>query len=206
MLSDQNDATLQAWYRASDESAAAARAELRKKRDLRINFWCGRQVLDGWFNVDAVRNKKAPRPPELLHSVEFEYDGRVRKPLPLADGCAEELQAIHAIEHVAEWEAPHLMAEWLRLLKPGGLLVLELPNLECAARNLLAGLSDQMSMWPIYGDGSHRDPLMCHKFGYTPSTIARLVKAAGFIDVKILPPVTHGARHDRDMRVEARRP
>lgn len=173
---------------------------------MRVNWWCGRQVLDGWYNVDAVLHPKASRPPELLHVVEFDAAGAVRNPLPLADGCASELQAMHAIEHVHEWQAPHLLAEWRRLLQPGGTLVLELPNIEAAARNLLAGRPPQMSMFAFYGDGSHRDPFMCHKFGYTPATITALVAAAGFIKVRVLPPVTHGARHDRDMRVEARKP
>ena len=30
---------------------------------MRINFWCGRHVRDGWLNVDAVRHPKAPRDP-----------------------------------------------------------------------------------------------------------------------------------------------
>ena len=113
--------------------------------------------------------------------------------------------AMHAIEHVYEWEAPQLLAEWKRLLQPGGLLVLELPNIEHAARNLLAGMSPQMCMFPLYGDGSHRDPYMCHRFGYTPKTIAALLKAGGFIGIRHLEPRTHGGRANRDMRVEARR-
>lgn len=173
---------------------------------MRVNWWCGRQVLDGWYNVDAVLHKKAPRRPELLHIVEFDADGVVLNPLPLADGCATDLQAMHAIEHVHEWQAPHLLAEWRRLLAPGGTLVLELPNIEAAARNLLAGRPPQMSMFAFYGDGSHRDPFMTHRYGYTPTTITTLVAAAGFIKVRVLPPQTHGARHDRDMRVEARKP
>lgn len=170
-----------------------------------INFWCGRQVLDGFYNVDAIRNPRAPRDPELLHAVQFAADGAVLNPLPLPDGCADELQAMHAIEHVYEWEAPHLLAEWRRLLQPGGLLVLELPNIEHAARNLLAGMSPQMCMFPLYGDGSHRDPYMCHRFGYAPKTIAALLKAGGFIDIRHLEPRTHGGRANRDMRVEARK-
>lgn len=172
---------------------------------MRINWWCGRQVLDGWFNVDALLHPKAPRAPELLHAVEFEAEGRVKNPLPLADGCAEELHAMHAIEHVYAWEAVHLLAEWRRLLKPGGLLVLELPNLEAAARNLLEGLNDQMSMWPIYGDWNHKDPYMMHKHGYTSRTIEALLVGGGFTGVVHKAPQTHGARANRDMRVEARR-
>ena len=54
---------------------------------MRINFGCGRQVLDGWFNTDAVLSPKAPRAPELLHAVKFTPDGKVENPLPLPDGA-----------------------------------------------------------------------------------------------------------------------
>lgn len=173
---------------------------------MKINWWCGRRVLDGWTNVDAAVNPKAPRPPEIVHTLQFDQAGRVLNPLPLADGVVDQLQALHAVEHVYAWEAPALVAEWRRLLRPGGHLVLELPNLEHAARNMLQGLGDQMCMWPLYGDPSHRDPFMCHRWGYTPATIRALLEGGGFINVQVLPPQTHGPRPNRDMRVEARKP
>ena len=172
---------------------------------MRINFGCGRQVLDGWFNVDAVHSPRAPRAPELVHALQFTPAGAVANPLPLPDNCADELQAMHVVEHVYAWEAPALLAEWRRLLKRGALLVLELPNIEAAARNLLAGAKDQMCMWPFYGDPGHLDPFMCHRWGYTPRTIRQLVESAGFRDIVQPPPRTHGARQDRDMRIEARK-
>lgn len=173
---------------------------------MKINYCCGRQVLDGWHNIDAAASPRAPRPPELLFTLRFKPDGQLVRKTPLDDDCATELQAMHVIEHFHVWQAPHVLAEWKRLLQPGGLLVLELPNLEAACRNVLAGLPDQMGMWPLFGDGTHMDPLNCHKFGYTPSTIIALVKAAGFIKAKVLPPITHGARQNRDMRIECIKP
>lgn len=170
---------------------------------MRVNFWCGRQVLDGFFNVDAVRHPKAKRDPELIHAMTFDAEGRVVNPLPLEDGCATELHAMHAVEHVRQWEAPYLVGEFKRLLRPGGLLVLELPNIEAAARNLLAGMDDQMTMFAFYGDGSHRDPYMCHPYGYTPKSIEAMLRNAGFTSIFHKPPQTHGARKNRDMRVEA---
>ena len=153
--------------------------------------------------MDAVRHPRATREPDLLHAFEFAKDGALLNPIPLADCCPDELHSYHFVEHVYRWEAPHLVAEFRRLLKPRGALVLELPNIAAAARNLLAGMNDQMAMWPLYGDPEHRDPYMCHRWGYTPATIAALLKESGFTDVRVLPPVTHGAKANRDMRVEA---
>lgn len=161
---------------------------------MRLNIGCGRMVLKGWTNCDVQASPKAPRPPEIL------CDART---VPLPDACASEVMALHLIEHFYLWEVPAVLAEWRRLLKPRGTLTLELPDLRKACKNLIAGRDDQMSMWPLYGDPGHRDPFMCHRWGYTPETITALLTGNGFDAVKILPPQTHGANHQRDMRVQA---
>ncbi|MCB1836270.1 MAG: methyltransferase domain-containing protein [Alcanivoracaceae bacterium] len=161
---------------------------------MRINVGCGRMVLDGWTNCDVQVSPKAPRPPEILCDAAA---------IPLKSEVADELMALHLIEHFYLWEVPAVLAEWRRLLKPGGRLILELPNLEAACRNLLAGRNDQVSMWPLYGDPGHEDPYMCHRWGYTPKTIKELLVRNAFSEVRIMPPKTHGRRVNRDMRVEA---
>jgi len=161
---------------------------------VKINIGCGPMVLDGWTNCDIQVSPKAPRPPEILCDV---------KSIPLEDECADVVMALHLLEHFYQWEAPAVVQEWRRLLKPGGKLILELPNLEAACRNLLKGMKDQMSMWPLYGDPGHKDPYMCPRWGYTPKTVTRFLKQQGFKKIQILKPQTHGRRANRDMRVEA---
>lgn len=162
---------------------------------MKLNIGCGRHVLEGWTNVDVARSPKAPRDPEIFADA---------RKVPLGDKVAHELMAIHVLEHFYKWEVQDVLAEWRRLLRVGGRLVLELPNLALACRNLLSGQGgDQMSMWPIYGDPGHKDPLMCHRWGWTPSTLMRELLAAGFSNVRERKPQWHGARVDRDMRLEA---
>lgn len=167
-----------------------------------INFGCGKQVLDGWFNVDAVRHPKAPRAPDLLYAMSF-YDGVLDEQMPLKAGCADALQAMHVIEHFYRYDVSAVLKEWRRVLKVGGRLILELPNLEQACKNLLDGMDDQMCMWPIYGDWGHGDPYMMHRHGYTPKTIMALLNEHDFRKITMQPPQTHGRRLNRDMRVEA---
>ena len=170
---------------------------------MKINFACGRNVIEGFYNIDAQRSPRAPRAPELLFAMEFTPNGDLIRKIPLDDGCADYIQSMHFIEHVFRWEAPAVIAEFLRILKPGGRLVLELPNIEEACRNLLAGMTDQMCMWPLYGDWGHKDPYMMHKHGYTKKTIVGLLKECGLEKIQVLPPRTHKKRANRDMRVEA---
>jgi predicted SAM-dependent methyltransferase len=164
---------------------------------MRLNLGCGKMVLDGFVNIDIQQNPKAKRPLDILADV---------RSVPLHDECADEVHAYHVIEHFYRWQTPEVLGEWKRLLKAGGLLVLELPNIEAAARNLLAGMDDQMCMWAFYGDPSHRDPYMCHPWGFTPKSIKSLLSECGFSHIELKPPQTHGRRVNRDMRVEARKP
>ena len=169
---------------------------------MKINFACGKQTWPDYYCIDAQQHPKATRSLDLVHAFEFD-DVELANPLPLTDGCADEVHAYHFIEHVYQWEAPAVIREFARLLRPGGLLVLECPNLEAACKNLLKGAGDQLCMWPLYGDPGHRDPFMCHRWGYTPASLQHLVEAQGFTRAKHLPPRTHGARINRDMRLEA---
>lgn len=170
---------------------------------MKLNVSAGKQTWPGFYCIDAVQHPKATRKLDLIYVFEFHKDGSMVNQIPLEDGCASEIHCYHFIEHVFEWEAPAVIQEFHRLLKKGGQLIMELPNLEHACRNLLKGTSDQFSYWPLYGDGTHKDPYMCHKFGYTPKTIKRLVCSNGFSNPVVGKPQVHGRRANRDMRIEA---
>lgn len=162
---------------------------------MRINAGCGRQVLDGWTNVDLARHPKAPRDPDILADV---------RKIPLDDGCADVLMAIHVFEHFYLWEVDDVLREWRRLLRSGGRLILEMPDIVKAAKNLVAGHNDQQTMWAIYGDPGPRDPLNGHHWGWTFKTIKPVLERNGFTKVCELMTEFHRAGHaHRDFRVEA---
>lgn len=165
---------------------------------VRLNVGCGRHVIDGWVNIDAARSKRAPRDPDILCNVQS---------IPLPDECADELHAIHIFEHFYYWETDGLIEEWKRLLKRGGLLVLELPDIIKCARNLIAGMEPRNSYWGFYGDPSHQDPFMCHRWGWTPDTLRGFLEVHGFVKIKEGEPEWHRKSKDvRDMRITACKP
>ncbi len=171
---------------------------------MKINVGCGRQVLDGWTNVDVQRSRKAPRDPEVFASA---------LQIPLPDGCADEVMAIHLFEHFYRWETPKALAEWRRLLKPGGLLVLEMPDVKKCARNLIRLIDgedvksiDSLAMHGLYGDPGDEDPYMGHKWGWTPKTLRKLLKGSGFAEIVETETKWHPiGRKLRDFRMEARK-
>lgn len=169
---------------------------------MKLNIGAGKQTWPGYFCVDAVQHPKASRHLDMVHA--FCFDGEVlTNPLPLEDGIADEVHNYHFIEHVYRWEAPALLGEFYRLLKKTGRLVIECPDIAKAAKNLLDGGKDQMCMWPLYGDPGHKDPYMCHRWGYTPATMVSLLHKCGYSNVTVEKPETHGKRANRDMRITA---
>lgn len=163
---------------------------------MRLNIGCGDRRLPGYVGVDVV-----PRSAADLLAPAHE--------ILLPNDCADEVLAIHLVEHVFAWEVPALLAEWARLLKPGGLLVLEMPDAMKCARNLVEGRAskkkpDQLHMWGLYGDDTLEDPLMMHKSGWWFDRLSPLVAAAGFRDITEHETKFHPAgRGTRDFRLEA---
>jgi ubiquinone/menaquinone biosynthesis C-methylase UbiE len=168
---------------------------------MRLNVGCGKRILDGWVNCDIARDPEAEKEPEILCDA---------KQIPLEDECADVLQAIHLFEHFYRWQIDDVLKEWKRLLKPGGLLILELPNLVKCCQNYLEGRMrggknpDQLSRWGIYGDPRTGNPYMNHPWGYSPDELISILQEAGFRKAAERQTEFHPAgRHHRDMRIEA---
>lgn len=170
---------------------------------MKVNVGCGRHVLDGWTNVDIQRSQFAHRDPEIFADL---------RKIPLPDECADEVMAIHVFEHFYLWECPDVIAEWRRLLKPGGILALELPNVVKCCENIIKGIgiegggkhADQLGLWGLYGDPQHQDPYMGHRWGWSPQTLTKFLAEHGFMKMKEEPTKWHpGGRAHRDMRIVA---
>jgi predicted SAM-dependent methyltransferase len=131
--------------------------------------------------------------------------------LPLETGSVDVAAAIHVLEHFAEWEAEGVLREWQRILKPGGLLVLELPSMDKIVAYLIdcvqkqgGKINMQLSWWGIYGDPRYHDAVMVHKWGYTKAMLrAVLETVGGWSEINAEPPRYHMKR--RDMRMTARK-
>jgi SAM-dependent methyltransferase len=166
---------------------------------MKLNLGCGDKILPGYVNVDVAPSRAGRKPDVLcdLHRLEG-----------FADNSADEILAVHVVEHFWRWEVVDVLREWVRVLKPGGRLVLECPNLKSACEQFLAnpelhagpGPEGQRSMWVLYGDPSWKDPLMVHRWGYTPQSLARVMAEAGLVDLR-QEPAQFKLREPRDMRV-----
>lgn len=164
---------------------------------MRLNIGAGARRIEGYTGVDMVPRAGA----DIIAPAHA---------IPLGDETVDEIMAIHLFEHLYRWECEKVLAEWRRLLKPGGRLVLELPNLIKCCENIISGRAgkepEQLGMWGLYGDPRGGDQFMAHRWGWTPDTLRELLEANGFHRIGQEPTLFHPAgRQHRDMRIVAER-
>lgn len=100
----------------------------------KLNLGCGRDIKSGWINADISKDVPA----------DIHLDIRVDV-IPLKDECCEEVYASGILEQIeGNDQLIHAMNECWRVLKPGGQIVIVVPN----AKHAIA----------------HRDPMDIRKF------------------------------------------
>jgi SAM-dependent methyltransferase len=82
---------------------------------LRLNLGCGRDIRDGWLNVDSVP----------LPGVDCIIDFDHKPGFPLADDSVAYSEGSHVIEHLRD-PLPFMEELW-RVTRPGGLVVFRCP-------------------------------------------------------------------------------
>ncbi len=166
---------------------------------MKLYIGCGGRRLDGYTGIDITQRKGV----DIIAPAHE---------IPLPDGCANEVMAIHLVEHLFAWDVPIALTEWFRLLKPGGLMVLEMPDLLKACRNIAEEIKstkhpDQLGIWGIFGDDRLKDPLMIHRSGWWFERLKPVVETVGFERATEHPTFFHPVgRGVRDFRLEAYKP
>lgn len=93
-----------------------------------LNIGCGSIFHPAWINLDLDAIDPAIQVWDL------------RKGLPQETGTIDACYSSHVIEHLIEAEAHQLLSECWRVLRPGGILRVVVPDLEQIARTYLTSL------------------------------------------------------------------
>lgn len=113
----------------------------------RLNFGCGLEVTQGWVNFDVIEAPGVITPEverrEVKQSAyEIERHGRVYERLfdqrtwsiPLEDGSIDLAVANHSLCAIEHLLVPHWLGELARVLAPGGVLRILVPDIVAAFR------------------------------------------------------------------------
>ena len=136
---------------------------------LKIHLGCGSKFISGFQHVDST------------HYRHLDYCADVSS-LPFYRDCSASLiYACHVLEHFGRHEYMSVLAEWCRILAPGGILRLSVPDFAAVASLYSEqGLSDGLSGLIGLVSGGQRDASDYHKMIFDEALLVKSLLDCGF--------------------------
>ena len=148
--------------------------------DLKLNIGCGPHTKRGWVNID------------LTAGADLRLD--LREALPFVSGSASIIYSEHFFEHLERPDAVRFLSEARRVLRPGGVFSVGVPDTEWP---LLAYARKEDEYFVLARD--HWHPNWCntrlhhlnyhfrqdrqHKYAYDFETLEKMLEEAGFCSI-----------------------
>jgi SAM-dependent methyltransferase len=138
---------------------------------MKLHLGCGTRFFPGWVHVDIQKLDHV----DIVHPAED---------LPMIeDNTADLVYASNLLEHFPRAQAPAVVGEWKRVLKPSGVLRIAVPNLREWARYYLEDGDLSVALGSIYGRQNH--PGNIHYTGYDERSLGALLVFCGLKDVHL---------------------
>ncbi len=139
----------------------ARRKHTKQPKSIRLNVGGGAEI-PGYELVDRANGKEA-------------------YPLDYPDNSVDEVRASHILEHFGYADTLKVVKDWVRVLKPGGVLKIAVPDFEFCIREYAKPDSDE----PVEGYilGGQIDENDFHKAIFTRRQLFLLLNQAGLIDI-----------------------
>jgi len=105
---------------------------------MKIHLGCGTVAPIGWVNVDSAIGARLSRgvlKPFARRAFSIEWPSNIvihdlSKRFPWPEDTADVIYSSHTLEHLSRETGEHFMAECRRVLKPGGILRIVVPDLK----------------------------------------------------------------------------
>jgi glycosyltransferase involved in cell wall biosynthesis/SAM-dependent methyltransferase len=164
------------------ETVAQALRERGERHEVVVDLGCGRgdcgRRLDGTFGTyigcDVVRYANFPEVP----SISFRQVDLNQPPYPLAEASADVVVSIETIEHVENPRA--LVREMVRIVKPGGWILVTTPNqlslaskLNLLVRNEFQAFQEAPGLYPA------------HITALVEADLRRIARECGLVEVDV---------------------
>lgn len=135
---------------------------------MKVNLGCGRLKREGYVNVDIEPRMKPDAVSDMLTFI----DG-------CADGSLDAVLMEHSLEHISWPEAQKLLGLLHQKLKPGGLLIIDVPDLLKCCRLLRKNPTKLKNVANIYGGHALKGQYE-HRWGYCRPSLIQALQEAGF--------------------------
>lgn len=164
-------------YAAEKAEAGLARLKWRIARrplpagELRLHLGCGDIDHPGFVNIDA-------RPRPHVHYVQA-IDSLQR----FASDSAVLVYSSHCLEHVPHGEVVRVLAEWRRVLRPGGVVRLSVPDFDHIVDAYLdSGRDMDCVQMPLMGEQNYA--FNFHYTAFSRRSLEAALLQAGFSEVR----------------------
>jgi predicted SAM-dependent methyltransferase len=147
------------WY--------ASRPAYPASSEIRLHLGCGNIDHPGFINIDG-------RPMRHVHHVQ-----RIDRLPNFGDGTAVLVYASHCLEHFPNLQLTAVLQEWCRVLKPGGVLRLSVPDFDVLVEIYLeSGRDIEVVQGPLMGGQDY--PFNFHYAALNEQKLTALLHGAGF--------------------------
>jgi ubiquinone/menaquinone biosynthesis C-methylase UbiE len=139
----------------------------------KVHLGCWHRVIPGFVHVDLCDM------PHIDHKSNIDQ-------LPFfADDSVELIYCSHALEYFDREQARDALQEWYRVLVPGGLLRLAVPDFESLIKVYKTSGKLASILGPLYGKMSIDTPVgratLYHKTTYDEASLRSLLQECGFV-------------------------
>ncbi len=171
-------------------------------KSVKLHLGCGGERWKDFINVDLY--------PCDCSRIDSSRSGCVAdafadiRNLKIANDTVDEIFTSHTFEHFPRWEGEEMLADWFRILKPGGKLVIETPDFWRCVLWLFHPSSEKrrLGRTQFYGNQWDRIDYETHRYLWTSRELYNVCIKLGFKKVN----VSHRTETHypwRDMRLEA---
>jgi hypothetical protein len=134
----------------------------------KLHLGCGTRRPPGYINID-IRDDVEPDVVANVHDLS-DFNG------------VDEIYFCHGLEHIPRPEIDMVLQEWYRVLIPGGVLRLSVPDFAVLARLYIhEGVLLERLLGPLHGGQNYEGNL--HYCSYDYETLALCLSRNGFIDI-----------------------
>jgi len=133
---------------------------------MKLHLGCGKRYIEGFFHIDAMPA------PHVDHVCAIDNLGFIQS------DSVELIYCCHVLEHFKRGEVRRVLTEWFRVLRPGGLLRLSVPDFAQICEIYRQHRDLQLVLGALYGGQSYLYNVHYNAFDF--DSMREVTEEAGF--------------------------